>query len=297
MSRKLVLVGILATGVCGCGPSKTEVEAHVRVEYLQKEVNKSGAEIDRLRKDLADVQSSSATNAASAQKTIAELKDELAKLAEELRAARGELTASNKTITDLRTEKTKNAPSPEYLVAGEVFIVTSGAQNYRLGRVEIQVFDAATLSVVIGEKRSQRPAALEKLRPALERAEAEYESVQGEYVRLSARALNFPNLQPKPSSDPMNHARDAFHALLEEKRKILSNSFIFDSFPKPIKSVRTNSDGKFELSIDRNSDLVMAARAIRNNGSAEEEYYWVLPIIRPAGDKTEFTLSNDNLLR
>ena len=105
-----------------------------------------------------------------------------------------------------------------------------------------------------------------------------------------------PKTHPMPSSAYRDHLGDVVTSLREKGRKILSNAFIFDALPKPIKAVRTDSEGKFELSVDRISNVVIAARASRNNGNTEEEYYWVLPLTRPAGDRIEITLSNDNLL-
>jgi hypothetical protein len=67
----------------------------------------------------------------------------------------------------------------------------------------------------------------------------------------------------------------------------------FKNLPKPMLSVRTNSEGKFSLSLPKTGRFALVAQGKREEPA--ESYYWMTWVSLDGADKKSVILGNHNL--
>lgn len=80
-----------------------------------------------------------------------------------------------------------------------------------------------------------------------------------------------------------------------EQRHFLRGAFYFSELPAPIRTVKTNADGKFDLEIPRRGKFALCAAATRLAVDSVEKYYWLVRLDNQGPAKQSIMLSNDNL--
>ncbi|MBI1818013.1 MAG: hypothetical protein HYR72_23790 [Deltaproteobacteria bacterium] len=108
-------------------------------------------------------------------------------LAWKLKEAMNEIRTANASVSSLRSvnaelstakqaleaELLRLKSPPERVLEGEVFIVTRGRENYKLGLVEIGVLEMDSLHELLTAKRAVASSEVARLEPFLQRAKAD----------------------------------------------------------------------------------------------------------------------------
>lgn len=189
---------------------------------------------------------------------------------------------------------------PDITVDGEVFVVTKGGQNIKLGLVEVVLIPMETLTPHLDARRAEMTNAFARLDPQIQAEEAEVQRLEQEERALYQPYLNDILNREKErayrtAEEATSKAREKASDLREEEWTFMSGAFYFDSLPSPLRGTKTNSDGRFRLLVPASGNYAIAAAASRHVMDDVEQYYWLLKIDTKAGSSQTIMLSNDNM--
>lgn len=156
-------------------------------------------------------------------------------------------------------------------LTGTVFIVTEGAQTFRLPLTTVEVVKA------------------EEFRKYCKSTEAELEALQ---------ASQWKSLAEKSSKQSPDFARFLTERASEEYTSTLWSFYIGqkpNSKVPPVGTAQTDADGKFRIQVQESGDYLVKARAQRSIGAKLEYYRWIVPITISAMRNATLDLSNQNL--
>jgi hypothetical protein len=202
----------------------------------------------------------------------------------------------------------------QWKLDGEVFIVTKGGENVRLGLVTVQAISEDKMKEFIVKKSSESKTEIEKLQKEIKKAEieladAEKEAKSSEKERDRRSTILRNSLASRKAN---NYHKDAVKIhesklnILFDKRKNLdvlkskqyyygSAAFYFNGLPDPVTSAKTDADGRFTLFISRERRVALAAHASRQVSNKKEEYYWLVWVSLDEKPPGNIFLSNDNM--
>lgn len=202
----------------------------------------------------------------------------------------------------------------QWKLDGEVFIVTKGGENVRLGLVTVQAISEDKMKEFIVKKSSESKTEIEILQKEIKKAEikladAEKEAKSSEKERDRRFKILLNSLASRKAN---NYHKDAVKIhesklnILIDKRKNLdalklkqnyygSAAFYFNGLPGPITSAKTDADGRFTLFISRERRVALAAHASRQVSNKKEEYYWLVWVSLDEKPPGNIFLSNDNM--
>lgn len=210
-----------------------------------------------------------------------------------------------------------SAAPAEVPVTGDVFIVTKGGQNVKLGLVEVRVIPERQVSAALPARLAKHRGELDRLRQALATASADesilrMETTTAEFELKTAR-LNTRGHGARKTKDPeklevAERAQAAFDAKQLEcfkkeaerisiEREIASvnaGALMVRDWPAPLIPTKTDADGKFTTKLKPGKYAVVAASK-RMIGDTTEEYYWLVWATFVRGHDNRIMLSNDNL--
>ncbi|MGO9018056.1 MAG: hypothetical protein ACLQVJ_06855 [Syntrophobacteraceae bacterium] len=179
----------------------------------------------------------------------------------------------NKVTSELHTLK---CPS-EVQLEGEVFIVTKGEQNVKLGLVEVMLFPRDSLDEFIKSKKQEAASELEQLGQSIAKAQSEYDN---------------PGIEAIEEYEPIEKR---LFVLQSRHNYLLSDMFYFENLPLPRRSTKTNSDGHFTLSVPTDGLYAIVAQARRAiSADNTETYHWLVQISKQDMEMKTLFLSNDN---
>ena len=195
--------------------------------------------------------------------------------------------------------------TPDITIDGEVFIVTQGGQSIKLALVEIGLIPMELLEPYIQQKKKESDEGYARLAPQVEAAKQKADRLKLKSQQaydawnkfLLSRVGSFSQISDardkadKASSD----ASAAYFDLSCEQDSFRITSFYFRSLPKPKRTTKTNSDGKFHIVAPKTGLFALATKASRLAGDSHEFYFWLLKIDPAAGANQTIMLSNDNL--
>jgi hypothetical protein len=157
-------------------------------------------------------------------------------------------------------------------LSGQVFIVTKGGQNFKLGLVTVEGFSA------------------EKMGPYGKRMKEENDIRQKSLAELKARI--------DASKDPAEVGQ-----FFEELKKLSSvlnrdglGEHLITELPPADFTAKTDADGRFTMALPRQGRFALAAQASREAGGTTERYYWLIWVSLDGNARREIMLSNDNLV-
>jgi hypothetical protein len=189
------------------------------------------------------------------------------------------------------------------VLEGEVFIVTKGGQNYKLGLVPVALYSLDTLKPYIDDKTKEGSAELSRLKPLIDAAKAEMDRKDAaEHSAFKATVDDYSD--PTRSALEVAYTRavhqyavaqGAYYALLGDRDKVLSADFYFAELPQPIVTTQTDSDGRFKIELPTKGRFVVAASAQRSVGESVEHYHWLLKVSLDGSSIKTVMLSNNNL--
>jgi hypothetical protein len=173
-------------------------------------------------------------------------------------------------------------------ISGQVFIVTKGSENIKLGLVEVEAFDAEAVADAI----KAADASTKKEREALTEFEVKVEEVA---TLLEKNEERDGKTDYNGKTYYHNTTWDARELVDHGKQRLayLSSLLFYSrSFPAPLASVKTDADGHFDLSVPDDKPITLCAHSRRLVGDSYETYDWIVPISK---DSKRVNLSNDNL--
>jgi hypothetical protein len=175
--------------------------------------------------------------------------------------------------------KLETTASPETIVSGEVFIVTQGANNIKLGLVEVVSIPADTFNADIKARGAEIRAAIAKNEEVLR----DCQKLQKEI--MDGRILDEATISKL--------RRDCSNEGTLGRGKNLPG-LVFTPAPKNAVSTVTNADGKFLLKLPQGGRYAIFAKGQRSVGDKEEKYFW-LEIVELKTENQNLILSNNNL--
>lgn len=202
---------------------------------------------------------------------------------------------------------------------GEVFIVTKGGENIKLGLVEIVVIPEAEMNAAIEKKKPVIDSTLTQLRSEAEKATAEYnpvhqayeqanqnyERAQSEYIaaigsgqfdQAYKRSQYWSDQRMKLFKEDLDKSSKKMMA--ESKAKGFPTAeFFFDGLPSGVSKTMTDSNGQFSLALPRKGRFALAAHAERQlPDESHEKYYWLVWVSLDGQPTKAIMLSNHNLM-
>jgi len=183
---------------------------------------------------------------------------------------------------------------PEGLLEGEIFIVTKGGGNFKLGLVTVGLFRKDELASKLEAARARAAPEIERLSPLLERAKGDYEAAN----RLYTEAIHnneMPMAAFRKVSGALSDARHDYQALVREAAYFASGDYFFQELPTAMVAAKTNSDGRFSMKIPTTEPFALGAQAQRSVGDRTEKYFWLVEVSMEGKSKDTILLSNDNL--
>ena len=197
---------------------------------------------------------------------------------------------------------------------GEVFIVTNGRENIRLGLVPIYIIKEKEMKYHIDKKNLEAQNLIEMIRPDVDKAFNEWKEAALEHKRATEKIprKDFDTNDAKAYIN-YNVAFDKALAESEEKQKIMfkkdaeltvlkikiqstrSRQFLLEGLDVGKEITKTNADGKFSIKINRNERYAILAQTNRQTLNSKEEYCWLIWASLDGKPTKNIILSNDNL--
>ena len=160
-------------------------------------------------------------------------------------------------------------------IEGQVFVVTEGASNIKLGLVAVGVYPRAVVEKYVAETKARCLLIVAQLRK-------EQREHHDAYVKLSA------NEKWEASLSELQLQQSAL------EKELMIYNFFFAGLPgaAAIAKTKTDADGRFKIDGVFPEDSLLVALASRKVGERTETYTWVLP---PKEWASPLLLSNDNM--
>lgn len=215
---------------------------------------------------------------------------------------------------------------------GEIFIVTKGGQNIRLGLVEVRLIPEDEIRKYVSNKIPQFRKEKEMISLKLENAQKKLEEAKSAYfeaVKYKIRKesdIEMNKLQnqvdvatdrkaARTTDDELRDIQASTDVSIDEVNKehryklmqleievlqnevlfFTSGAFFFNGLPDGVTKTKTDADGKFSLRIKRGQRMALAAQSNRKIIGDEENYYWLLWTSFDGNSLHKIVLSNDNL--
>jgi len=206
------------------------------------------------------------------------------------------------------------SPAKQDKVTGQMFIVTRGSENIRLGLVEVSAIRLDSLQAHIAgsarawnegpevrqqkriaEAKSLLAVAQKELRGAPARAQAN----EIAYIRGDIPTSKYMGGQAGYTATVRMRVAN-LQKLLESYRAFAgrgpSAGYLFRDLPQPLATAKTDADGRFELMVPAGVPVAILAAATRETPGAVEKYHWMVRLNNSARQGTALLLSNDNLI-
>ncbi|MDP2207825.1 MAG: hypothetical protein Q8K98_03490 [Bacteroidota bacterium] len=198
---------------------------------------------------------------------------------------------------------------------GEVFVVTQGGQNIRLGLVEVGVFAESDIIPFIQKKLQRAKYEKRELETVLDSVKKASEQSAKElaYLRkqmkvnsegtdeLSLNELRYrldwqiKNLLLFKEAGERHDKRLKEHFdVLKLIHSYLEGEFYLSGLPEPLQTTKTDSDGEFNFKL-KPGKYAIAAKSSRKIIDSSEAYYWLIWLTIDGVPTKKLMLSNDNL--
>ncbi len=177
-------------------------------------------------------------------------------------------------------------------IKGEVFITTKGADTKRLSGILIRFYQREELEKNFADSVKNAAAAMPPYEKTINRLQKEIletekefnesEKSGGAHFQAAMATINLINAQKNYLQVWVNCMNAWPHA-----------SYYFDLLPQAQFETRSDSDGKFTISLPK-GDWIIVAEASRHIGKStdDEWYYWTYPVKQSDGN----LLSNHNIV-
>lgn len=203
---------------------------------------------------------------------------------------------------------------------GNVFIVTQGAQNIKLGLVEVTAIPEDKIAPYIASKKSVREAELkleyDEAKKQFDTAEQSYNRAESKFDGKKKDTLNdyrdaiegrgfsdqnssdlyFVQLEREKAKRQLDESSARLNDVREKLNSILAPEVYFAGLPSGIAKATTDADGKFSIKLPSNGKFAIAAHGQRRVVDSTEEYYWLTWVTMDGSESKSIILSNNNLM-
>ncbi len=196
---------------------------------------------------------------------------------------------------------------------GEIFIATLGGEGVKLALIQVSAFTEQEIEAHIAKVKKREPNVYQEVQ--LEHRQCLYEYEKANRDTKSARSYEATDrhLMENSSSGFFNNsyensvrkrreaeakeesAKEKLDEALYSIHLLESGKLYLDDLPSSNLTAKTDSDGKFEMSLPRGKRYALTARAERLTGLTRENYFWLVWVTLD-GESKRIMLSNDNLL-
>jgi hypothetical protein len=189
-------------------------------------------------------------------------------------------------------------------LSGQVFVSTKGGENFKLGAVQVGLFDRNGIDAFIKATKTYADIKIQELNRSIEDALAakkQAEEAEGSWYQAQRQSrYDDPNRESLRNS--YNQAEQAANRARAEYRKVrgardfyYTGAFYFGLLVNPIQTAETDADGRFVIEVPQQGAFVIGAQAKRSVGDSTEHYYWLQPVSLGGQQKFSQNLSNNNL--
>lgn len=168
--------------------------------------------------------------------------------------------------------------SKETEITGEIFIVTKGADNIKLGAISVR---AIPESVIKGHLDGSQTT-----------ADRAFKSSQDYYSSCGKYAENLGFLSVEQLEERQFEMNKCYSRAAEMRDEIAAA--YFENLPPALAQTMTDSNGKFTLKIPKTGKYVIAASSARSVLDKTEKYYWLV-WAEADGKQQQIILSNNNM--
>lgn len=160
-------------------------------------------------------------------------------------------------------------------ISGDVFVVTQGKENIKLGLVSIEIYPAEKIVPILESKAGKVAADVS----TADAAAAKCASIGSSYSNAYESKREFDECTERSANI----------------RDLAARSYL-EGLPLAEAVVTTDADGKFSLKIPNTGKYVLVAQTDRKIGSTRNEnYFWFVPV-NADGTAKKVILSNNNLV-
>ena len=167
-------------------------------------------------------------------------------------------------------------------LTGDIFIVTRGGTNYKLGLVTVTAITEGVLQKHLARKKLESELELSKLQPEIDSLKSSYDKTLKTY---------WDDVGNETKKAAMSDAKEKLAVAEGRQGYLMSAEFVYDGLGRGISSAKTDADGKFTIQIPRRGRVALAARGSRE--AVSEEYFWIV-WVEPQTKRV--MLSNDNMM-
>jgi hypothetical protein len=207
----------------------------------------------------------------------------------------------------------------DHTLSGQIFIVTNGRENVKLGLVNVLLLTEESAQRHIAQKRATAEQAIADLKPqlaqanrmvagaqhAIDSAETKFNEASdavSEAIRSDGDENAADNARYQ-SQKAWSAAGDRLGSSLQRRRELVARLGVFDSgtfylegLPSPVKVATTDADGEFSLTVPgEGGPYVLAAHTQRQVVDETEEYAWLIRVPPEALNGSKVLLSNDTM--
>jgi len=187
-------------------------------------------------------------------------------------------------------------------VTGDVFIVTKGGINIKLGLVQNKIYSESSIKPFLKGNFEYAKMRITPLQPGLnemkhkiEKLEKEYHEIKG---KIDRQGMN--NTPPYELQESLELAEkylaqfNEYHSTYNEVLVYTKAEYYLNSFPDPLYTTKTDADGKFTYKLKPGKYAIVASTS-RLVGEETEKYNWLIWFKVELKQQNKIMLSNDNL--
>lgn len=194
-------------------------------------------------------------------------------------------------------------------ITGEIFIVTQGGQNYKLGLVNVGLIQSEKLKSHLDAKIKEANIKINPIYNDYKQLKDSIALLAGLGDEYDRKIRNWTD-ESLPGLDKklklLYKARSVAYDKLRLLNKLApvetiyltytSGDYFLSNLPKLDDSSKTDSDGQFKLIVPNNEKYFIVASASRSVGEKKEYYYWMIEYPNSSfREDQKILLSNDNL--
>ena len=182
-------------------------------------------------------------------------------------------------------------------INGQVFVVTKGRENVKMGLVHIHAVSAEQLAPIAAELLQTYKQADLKKRQALAQQVADLAALrqfENELGALQPVGLNLPEFRAWQEESAQRRSSGAARDTESTDSEALAlRASLFARLP--VAEGKTDADGRFNLNLKSSPKVWLLAQAERTTGEDTERYFWA-HAVKDGRDTNPVLLSNDSLV-
>lgn len=191
-------------------------------------------------------------------------------------------------------------------VDGSVFVVTKGNESYMLSLVNVSVYKSdvfdekfSGMDSILSRRNESYNSRIDSLTSSvLDSLTEDYMELQTASLEAVPHSVQEENTFRELKELKRRRIREVLNKVsnLREKYHTLQVQSILKRPPEPYRSVKTDADGEFSLTLEAGEAYVFCATSQRDITGSTEYYAWTHEVEVDNEGQNSVMLSNDNLL-